>query len=343
MIIRRHGPGYNFWGDTETGLTLHWGATLDENPERAPWPELADISISNQCSKGCAFCYRESVPGGAFMSAEEYAYVIECLRSERWGSVFQVALGGGEPLEHPEFFKILDETQKRNIVANFTTNGLLIDPSVARRLRGRIGAVALSVRSIAEIPVDKIAFLAEAGVTVNLHFILDSESILEAIELLDGKANALLKGLHAVIFLTYKPKGRANPAKCLELGGALEWFLAKVNANQCATRIGFDACFVPLLMHGTEVNVDTIDSCECGFFSIYIDEALNVKPCSFANTEEFTFNLASHSMESIWEERFAPYRAAMSADECAADCRNKAHCRGRCHYYDSLAFCHVSA
>ncbi|MFP3154926.1 radical SAM protein [Lachnospiraceae bacterium ZAX-1] len=342
MIICKHSDVYNFYGNTDTGLTMRWGETMDENPIRALWPELADISISNHCTKGCDFCYRESHDNGSFMSLENYEYVLDCLCSEEYGPVFQVALGGGEPLEHPYFLDILQATKDRGIVANFTTNGELIDRSLAEALEGMVGAVALSANRMSDFNREKAQLLIRAGIKVNLHFVLDNESLPDAIDLLDGKYNDLLEGVNGVIFLTYKPKGRASLARCLQLTDErFTRFIKMIGGNSCAARIGFDACFVPLLMRYTDVNVDCVDSCECGFFSIYIDENMNVSPCSFANDERFVFNLGTVSMDRIWNLEFEGYRQEMLNHACEEQaCGNRAHCRGKCLFYGQLSFCH---
>ncbi len=75
--------------DTETGLTMRWGNSLHTNPEYAPWPELADISISNHCSKGCEFCYRDSTPNQSLITVEQYEFVLDSLHSEQWGMCFR--------------------------------------------------------------------------------------------------------------------------------------------------------------------------------------------------------------------------------------------------------------
>jgi MoaA/NifB/PqqE/SkfB family radical SAM enzyme len=340
MIIRRHSRTYNFFGDTETGLTLRWGHSLSENPEYAPWPELADISISNHCSKACDFCYRDSSPNQSFMSLEQYQFALDSLHSEQWGNVFQVALGGGEPLEHPEFEAIIQKTIQRGIVVNFTTNGLNLDKARAGFLKGKIGAVALSVHRLEDLIFDKIKLLTDEGIRTNLHFVLDNQSLDEAIAILQGSFNQELQHIDGVVFLTYKPKGRAILERCLTMDNRLEKFVSLIDGNQCITRIGFDACFVPVLMSATRVDIDYIDSCECGFFSVYIDEELNVKPCSFANNERFTYNLKEYSFQSIWENQYDQYRHQVTANHCFAACQNKSHCRGKCNYYDALSFCY---
>ncbi|MDP4177333.1 MAG: radical SAM protein [Bacillota bacterium] len=341
MNIRRHGEGYNFIGDTETGITLRFGTELNTNPWYAPWPELADISISNHCTKGCEFCYKDSTNNQKFMSLEEYEYVLNCLKSERWGNVFQVALGGGEPLEHPQFIDIIHKTNSMAIAANFTTNGVHIDKIVAKNIKNKVGAAAVSVSKAEEINADKIKIFTDEGIKTNIHFVLDNQSIYDAIDILNGKYNDILQNINGVIFLTYKPKGRANLDKCLKLDNQLNKFINLIDNNTADVRIGFDACFVPLLMNKTKTNVDYIDSCECGFFSVYIDENMNVKPCSFANDDRFTYNLKNYNFEDIWMNKYDIYRKDIMKNNCRNNCENKQNCRGKCAFYDSIAFCYM--
>jgi MoaA/NifB/PqqE/SkfB family radical SAM enzyme len=340
MNVRRHSEAYNFLGDTTTGVTMRWGTDIKSSPYFAPWPELADISISNHCSKGCEFCYRDSKADQSFMTVAQYEKVLDELSSSKWGSVFQVALGGGEPLEHPDFIKIIEKTNERGIAANFTTNGANLNESVVNSLKGKIGAVAISTNKIEELPLDKLSLLIKGGIKTNIHFVLDNKSIYEAIGILEGKYNDILKDINGVIFLTYKPRGRASTENCLTINSELERFIELTDNSKCITRIGFDACFVPLLMKYTEVDVDYIDSCECGFFSVYIDEKMNVKPCSFANDDRFSYSLEKYTMDEIWNEKYESYRKDIMINNCNNECSNKSNCRGKCAYYECLTFCY---
>ena len=343
MLIRRHSAEYNFIGDTETGVTMRWGAAVDQDPVLAPWPELADISISNHCSKNCNFCYRDSKPDNSFLSVVDYEKILDGLTSPRWGSVFQVALGGGEPLEHPDFVEIINQTWTRGIVANFTTNGRAVTKTLAEKIAGKVGAVAISVTEMEEMPTDQVKILADAGIKTNLHFILDNRSIDQATELLRGRFNHLLDDVNAVIFLTFKPRGRGSESLCLRPGASLDQFVAQIGSDGCSVHIGFDACFVPILMSQTTIDADYVDSCECAFFSVYIDERMNVKPCSFAIGCRDSFSLRKYSMEEIWTRHFASYRKNISDHPCGENCAHSSTCHGECSYFESLSFCYKPA
>ncbi len=104
-------------------------------------PELLDISISNWCDKGCSFCYRDSNPSGKSISLKDYENILvqakEC-------DVFQIALGGGNPNQHPNFIDILKLTREYNIVPSYTTNGRGLTKEILEASKKYCGAVAVS-------------------------------------------------------------------------------------------------------------------------------------------------------------------------------------------------------
>lgn len=339
MKIRRHCDTYNFTGDTETGITFRWGANLKDNPLFAPHPELADISISNHCSKGCSFCYRSSTKNNSFMTLDEYCYVLDSLQHPKWGNVFQIAIGGGEPLEHPNFIDIINSTYARNIVPNFTTNGCLITEKIAKEISSKVGAVAISCQDITDLDIEKVRILSDFGIKTNIHFLLNSKTLLQAIDILNGQFNKLLMNVNAVIFLTYKPCGRADESNILTLNDDFLNFVRKIDNSMCNTKIGFDACFVPNLMRFTNVNTNYIDPCECAFFSVYIDEKMNVKPCSFTTDKNESFNLKDFSFEEIWDAKFELIRKSR-INNCESNCKMKLECRGGCPYFQKINTCY---
>lgn len=337
-MLSRHIGDYHFLADTKSGMTFRWGKTLEDNPTFAPVPELADISISNKCSKGCAFCYKNSTPNGNVMSVEEYCQVLDGFNTPDYGTIFQVAIGGGEPLEHPDFLKIVDETVKRGIVLNFTTNGLLLTRDICAAIKGKIGALAISASSISDIERIRPSLACTEGLRVNVHYILSSVSIDEATELVNGKHNNLLKGINAVVFLTYKPAGRGNEKWLLRMGEKTAAFINAVKSPNISCKLGFDACFVPMLIQSRAVRNEMVDVCEGGFFSVYIDENMNVSPCSFAEGRD-SYSLKEYDFYDIWLNKLQHYRERIKND-CKVDCAAKDLCRGCCPYHSQITSCY---
>lgn len=340
MLIRKHTSNYNFVGDTKTGATYRWGTSINSDPISAPWPELADISISNHCSKQCSFCYRNSKPDGSFMSVADYEFILSQLTDPKLGGVFQVAIGGGEPTEHPDFIKILKTTKAHKIIPNYTTNGLKINKDIIEATQKFCGAIAISLEPKSILSRVKIAeqFL-QNGIKTNYHYILSNDSISEAIEFLEGKYDKKIKGINAIIFLTYKPFGRADKSGLLKWDTRLNKFLKLIDNPKTEIAFGFDACFVPILMKYTSVDSKFIDSCECGFFSVYIDERLNVKPCSFTNSDKFTFNLRDYNFKEIWQNKYQQYRKINNKIKGCVQCKATNICRGGCPYFSAINLC----
>lgn len=338
MVLRRHIADYNFVADSKSGITLRWGKTLEDNPEFAPVPELADISISNHCTKGCDFCYRNSFDNNSFITIEEYEQILQELNHPLYGNVFQVALGGGEPLEHPKLYEILKITREHEIVPNFTTNGILLTDDVAKTIQDLVGAVALSLSNINELNRAKIDLLVHYKIKTNIHFLLKSDTIIQASNIVDGKYDDLLKGVNSVIFLTYKPCGRAHENRNLKLDKNMTAFLNSLNHIKSTISIGFDACLVPLILAKTTIKQDFIDTCEAGCFSVYIDEKMNVKPCSFSGNRD-VYSLREFDFYEIWEDKFSSFRER-NKNNCANDCEFKNDCRGQCPYYPQITLCY---
>lgn len=341
-MLRRDINDYHFMADAQTGLTMRWGKTLRDDPTWAPVPELADISISNHCTKGCSYCYRKSENNSEFMSLEDYCYVLDAINHPTYGNVFQVAIGGGEPLEHPEFIQIIDETVARGIVVNFTTNGIHLSADICLRIQGKVGAVALSISRMEELNTEKIRLLAQHKIRVNLHYVLSSQNIDEAIKIVQGKYNTILNGVNAIIFLTYKPAGRANKNHILKDGAQLAQFISAVNAHKKENvKIGFDACFIPMLLHSGFNRPELVDTCEAGLFSVYIDHKLNVSPCSFSGTCD-RYNLREYSFYDIWEEKFSSFRDKQINQCMDTNCPAHKMCNGCCPYYPEITTCYAN-
>lgn len=329
---------YHFLADPDSGVTFRWGKTLDDDPTFSPVPELADISISNRCSKGCSFCYKDSTPDGKLMSIEEYCQVLDSLQYNEYGTVFQIAIGGGEPLEHPDFMKIVEETVRRGIVLNFTTNGQHLTKDICSALKGKVGAMAISASSINDLKRIRPAIDCAEGLKVNIHYILSRSSIEEATKIVNGTYNDLLRGINAIVFLTYKPAGRGSEIHLLKLGTETQAFVNAVRTPQTSCKIGFDACFVPMLIRGKAVRKEMADYCEGGFFSVYIDENMRVSPCSFSGGRD-SYSLKEFDFYDIWLNKLQPYRDR-EKNECKRDCHARQMCRGCCPYYPQITTCY---
>lgn len=79
----------------------------------AAFPESIDMKISNRCDMGCPQCHEKSVPNGALANLNH-----PLLDSLHPGT--ELALGGGNVLEHPELEYFLRRMAAKHIICNMT-------------------------------------------------------------------------------------------------------------------------------------------------------------------------------------------------------------------------------
>jgi MoaA/NifB/PqqE/SkfB family radical SAM enzyme len=107
-------------------------------------PLATMFEITYLCNLRCTYCYNPTHKSVGEMTTENIIYILDQL--ERLG-VSKVSFTGGECMAHPDFFKILEEAQKRQFIIGILTNGTLIDRAAAERLKHfPIEKIYLSIR-----------------------------------------------------------------------------------------------------------------------------------------------------------------------------------------------------
>lgn len=79
-------------------------------------PESIDIKISNRCDMNCVMCHENSTPDGAISTLLDAPFFDTLL------PYTELAIGGGNVLEHPQLAEFLVKLKERNLIANMTVN-----------------------------------------------------------------------------------------------------------------------------------------------------------------------------------------------------------------------------
>lgn len=104
-------------------------------------PETVHLAITARCNLACPGCYVPPFIGAELTTAELRNLIDQWARMR----VFQLAVGGGEPLLHQDMFDVLAYAREQGIVPNLTTNGTLLTSDTVRRLeRAGVARVNLS-------------------------------------------------------------------------------------------------------------------------------------------------------------------------------------------------------
>ena len=337
LILRKHyDQKYHTLFNKKTGFF----ARIEEKGIEEPFwaqdgPELLDISITNYCQKGCTFCYRQSNETGKHMSAVDYKYIIEQARDL---GVLQIALGGGNPNQHPEFVSFLKIAKENGIVPSYTTNGDGLTDEIFRVTKENCGAIAISAYK----PFSKLSRIVERvlqfGIKTNIHFVVSSESIFTVIEWLKSPPKFLDK-INALVFLNYKP---VNTSSQLNLSGSdqLSLFFDLLKNNRYKFKIGFDSCFMSGIVSNLNIKSVYLDSCDSARFSAFISEDLKMYPCSFMINSGESGDLKKDSLISIWKNNvlFVNHRNKIRNIDCNS-CSFKNDCKGGCVFIPNVNLC----
>ena len=311
-------------------------------------PTLVDFQITNKCFLDCPHCYADSTGAGAHGAMEDIELALDQIAEV---GVFQLAIGGGEPLLHPRIGDILARCHELGIVPNLTTSGLNLNERTLDLLARYCGAVGVSLEGVGEdfdgyrktgfARFERIlAKLREYGVPIVLQVALNVEifSRLEAIT----EYCMRQEDLYGVIFLAYKPVGRGalfgETLASLPHRQVHEGLNAAFETLSQVTRVGFDCCLTPAVT-GIDAGYDShaaeyLEGCSALRTSIGLSYTLDVMPCTFT-AEHAVGNLKERHLRDIWHSlNSATWRQNMAGhaeanDQCSS-CAKHSYCLGGC-------------
>lgn len=116
--------------------------SFKENPAAATSPELVDLKITDYCTFGCKYCYQGSTTLGVHATLESIKLILDDLAE---GKVLEVAIGGGEPTQHPQFREIVAYARSKGIIPNVTTRNVWFLLEFVAEKWPEIGGVAFSI------------------------------------------------------------------------------------------------------------------------------------------------------------------------------------------------------
>jgi len=103
---------------------------IDSNPEVLfIGPSYIEVELTGKCELDCLFCYRNSIsPAHGDIASKTFSGVLEQLRG--FDLPYTLCLSGsGEPMEHPEFYSLMETALKENLLEQLIveTNGVKAD------------------------------------------------------------------------------------------------------------------------------------------------------------------------------------------------------------------------
>lgn len=304
-------------------------------------PESIHIYVSNICDQYCHGCYYRysSENPKHFM---EMSLLNKIVRDAKKAKVFQIALGGGEPLLHPEILNIVKKVSSAGIICTMTTNGNKLSLEMAFALKeaglskmqvslnGDNESVNMITRPNFHHAVQAIINAEKAGLKVGINYVLNKTNIRRYPLLLD-KAEEW--GCNS--FNLLRPKEAYDDPEWLYQESPdfedyiwLQEHLKNISKNY-RTKIKFDdaLCFLMADQSPDELYNNGVWGCVAGRRFLNIDPFGNIYACS--HVREFDigngdFLLAWRSSKIL--ERFRALDDKIEG-KCAT-CDFKKCCRG---------------
>lgn len=95
------------------GTKIRYNNLDNFTPEK---PESMDVKITNCCDIGCPYCHENSTPDG------KHGNILNVPFFDTLNPYTEIAIGGGNPLSHPDLIPFLEELKSRKLIPSMTVN-----------------------------------------------------------------------------------------------------------------------------------------------------------------------------------------------------------------------------
>lgn len=112
-FVRYQNGNYTVTFDTLTGTKIREN---DLDFFEADTVESMDIKITNYCDMGCPMCHENSTTEG------KHADILGPSFLDKLHPYTELALGGGNPLSHPDLYEFLQRCKEREFIPSMTVN-----------------------------------------------------------------------------------------------------------------------------------------------------------------------------------------------------------------------------
>jgi len=268
-------------------------------------PLFLNWNYTYQCNFECIHCYtRTGELGLEELTTEQYEQIVEKIIAAH---VFQVNLGGGEPLMRSDCLHIIKILNAGGVKVNLSTNGWLLDDNMCLELfQSEVNAVFLSLdHSIASIhdkirnrrgsydrAIDAIKKLIKSKINVKISTVITKKNI-DTLGDLICLAQEL--GTNGVDLKRFRPQGNGR-INCneLQLTSEEENSLFKLvsvwkSHNAIAVNLSY-----------SEVPIEGIDKgCPCGRTSIALKPNGDIAPCVYSSV--IVGNILIDDLATVWK------------------------------------------
>lgn len=314
-------------------------------------PEAVHWAVTYRCKKDCPDCYAARHRDGyqAELAPNQAKNVIDRIAS--WG-VFQLAIGGGEPLLREDLGTLVQYAARRGLTVHVTTSGDLLDSKKLESLAGSLTRLQIGINhhdlfgSARLRTVTRLGFLCDEATRLGLRLGANLMLCRTVLERFEEAIHTLVKaGIRRFVLLRYKPPAspeqwQREAPQGQELVG-MEGRIAKVLSYHPGLEIRLDCAlsFLERRLPAEQLRRAGLHGCVAGARILAIGPDGSVYPCSQLVAPRFLAgNIMHEEPDRIWSHspvlaRMRGFRAAISFRRSACGtCQAAEHCGG-CHIF----------
>jgi radical SAM protein with 4Fe4S-binding SPASM domain len=319
--------------------------TTSAPPRSLVAPETIHLCATSRCDQACAGCFYSARSGGDIAATDmPLALFEQIVKEASEARVFQIALGGGEPLLHSQVLQMLHTARQNGIVANLTTNGNCLTVDLAMTLKeAGIGQVQISLNGATEETnaatrpnfhgaMSAIKACRRANLPFGINFLLTRTSLpeLDAVIVLGNQTGAATVNVLRPKPPTTDPGWLSQESLTADAYGKLRRKLCRLKGKSGGqTRITIDASLTFLLtnrppelfyQHG-------VWGCSAARRFVTVTESGSVLPCSHVRVSDVGDGQVMQAwLHSKVFHRFRTLEEAMCGP--CRSCRYLPVCRG---------------
>lgn len=271
------------------------------------------VELTYRCNLDCFFCYNDLALRGRPLSFAQYDAMLGDLAAM---GVMNVTLTGGEPLAHPDFFRIGARARELGFVVRVKSNGHALRGELARRLRDEVdpfvvevslhGATAETHDRQTRVPGSFAALLSnlreilDLGMRVKVNSTLTAWNEHETAEMY-ALCDALNVPLRFDLQVSPRDDGDRSPLDIAPTAEGIRKLMAIETARSVA----------PAATAAQPAMAAPTKHCGAGSAGIAIDPYGNVYPC--VQWRRAVANLHETPVSAIWGDRFDGIREETAA------------------------------